>query len=181
MVYLNEDTMDCSYAESSGTPKSKKTFNNDVSSPELFESDDEDQNPNVSSRKFLRIHSQPALTSVSPKKATTEQLVDKSDRFLLSRMNKFLTGIPPPPKHTICQSDCSDFLTQIRQNRQYFLLDPFKDDKASSEDTTKALNVQNSMPRARSLRNLTTAFDACDQSNSSVSINPTESTNTGKN
>ncbi|KAK0096144.1 hypothetical protein PV326_006289, partial [Microctonus aethiopoides] len=185
VVYLNEDTMDCNYSESASTPKTNKTSNNDVlSSPELFDSDDD--NVNIECTKtFRRILSLPPPVKVAPRKATQDELILKSDRYVLARMNKFLRGIPPPPKHTICQSDCSDFLNSIRKNREYFWVDPLKDNKISNNDTiitepviqdTTSITHDNRglFSRLRSSRNLTNAFDACDQSSSSTSTIRTE-------
>ncbi|XP_034951799.1 uncharacterized protein mi [Chelonus insularis] len=179
VVYLNEETMDCNYSETTETPKKVKNFNNannDVSSPELFNSDDED-NTNTTSRPFRRILSQPLQPPiVTPREVTQEERITQSDSYLLHRINKFLTGVPPPPRLTICQNDCSDFLTYIKQNKNLFWVDPWKNDKAPSEDaainnvqkTNDEVNIKYPSPRARSLRNLTNAFDACDNSSSSA-------------
>ncbi|XP_057328764.1 MATH and LRR domain-containing protein PFE0570w [Microplitis mediator] len=214
VIYLNEETMDCNYSESTETPKKNKILTQDLTSPELFKSDDEDDVKPVS-KNFKRILSQPTVTKIIPRKLTQDELIIQSDSYLLTRTNKFLTGVPPPPKLTICQSDCTDFLSHIRKNRKYFWVDPFNkdDDKILSSDevatnttTTSTVtttttttddtdstifsaksdvkkiisnesNERISLSRSRSLRNLTNAFDACDQSNSSASVIRTEISN----
>lgn len=176
VVYVNEDTMDCSY---SAGPQSHGGSRTEVSSPEMFESDDDDQEKTArdafgevaQSRREENSETQP-----EPEKSelSDRERIVKSDCYMLARMHKFLTGVPPPPKHTICQSDCADFLSYIRENREYFLVDPLSrnddDDDASriAEPVAKVDNQKNSINgrsfdhRAKSsLRNLTNAFDAC--------------------
>ncbi|XP_043285170.1 uncharacterized protein mi [Venturia canescens] len=156
LVYLNEETMDCTYSESTETPKTHDATNQ-VSSPEMFESEDEENDKTVKkdfsellSRQSDKLSWQDSLLEDKCVGPTDEELIAKSDCYLLARINKFLAGVPPPPKHTICQSDCGDLLASIKANRQYFLIDPFltrkeKDAKGESITTidqeTKALEI----------------------------------------
>ncbi|CAD6222682.1 GSCOCG00001089001-RA-CDS [Cotesia congregata] len=197
VIYVNEETMDCNYSETTETPKKNKIPNQDATSPDLFKSDDEDTDKPPISKNFKRILSQPTVKKIPPHKLTQEELIIQSDSYLLTRTNKSVTGIPPPPKFTMCQSDCTDFLTHIRNNRKYFWADPFSDDdKISSDEVATSTTINStttttstdsrsstkfdlkapiiseiiSTSRPRSLRNLTNAFDACDQSSSLASV-----------
>ncbi|KAH0548427.1 uncharacterized protein LOC123274526 [Cotesia glomerata] len=203
VIYVNEETMDCNYSETTETPKKNKIPNQDATSPDLFKSDDEDTDKPPISKNFKRILSQPTVKKIPPHKLTQEELIIQSDSYLLTRTNKSVTGIPPPPKFTMCQSDCTDFLNHIRNNRKYFWADPFSDDDKISNDEVATSTTINSTittttdsrsstksdlkapiiseiistSRPRSLRNLTNAFDACDQSSSLASVMRTELSN----
>lgn len=150
--------MDCTYSESTGTPKTHDT-RNEVSSPEMFESDEEEDDRRVKKDFSQLLPKQNGKLSWEDSsllnkcsRPTDEELIAKSDCYLLARINKFLAGVPPPPKHTICQSDCSDLLNSIKANREYFLLDPLrscekKDTKEQSivtidEETREAEKVE---------------------------------------
>ena len=52
-------------------------------------------------------------------------MILRADKYLCRRINKFLSGVPPPPGYTISQKSCDDFLTSLKQNRNYFWADPF--------------------------------------------------------
>lgn len=172
--------MDCNYSESAGTPKIKKTTTTTiVSSPEMFDSDD-DEDPDVEKREnlngkrstFNRILSQPLKNLSSPRKPSQEEMIIESDSYLMKKMSKYLSGVPPPPKHTICQKDCNDFLSLLRKNQFYFWIDtPFTGEKPNNDDkdkieSTVVSNELKSIKIGRGMRNLTDAFDACDGSSS---------------
>ncbi|KAG7200280.1 hypothetical protein KM043_017747 [Ampulex compressa] len=140
-----------------------------VSSPEMFDSDVENEaNENVD--KVLE-HEDTSV-AVSPEKLSTADLIIKSDNYLLARVNKFLSGVPPPPKHTICRIDCSEFLMRIRENQQYFWTAcPLPESNVQwnavqqslEQQPLKNSNENNSYRRTKNLsRNLNNAFDACD-------------------
>jgi len=147
-----------------------------VSSPEMFDSDAEND---INNRNNNALPSVEASTAISPQKPTQAELVAKSDNYLLTRINKFLSGIPPPPKHTICQYDCSDFLQRIYENRQFFWIKcPLSDTKSETKKNvtspkqiivTEIDNVDISYQCTKAVpRNLTDAFDACDSSTSNM-------------
>ncbi|XP_011310918.1 uncharacterized protein mi isoform X2 [Fopius arisanus] len=182
VVYLNEDTMDCNYSESSGTPRIHPRVT-DPTSPDLFNTDSETDSPRPKSSTFTRILSQPSVT-ISPRKPSLSEQILRSDEYLFRKISKSLTGVPPPPSHTISQSDCTDFLHCIKQNREYFWANPFKDEKnletapESVKSPPKNEGKSTIIRRPGGLRNLTNAFDACDASSSSISITRTSDTNT---
>ncbi|KAF7989810.1 hypothetical protein HCN44_008484 [Aphidius gifuensis] len=87
-----------------------------VASPDMFDSDD-DYAKNKSPIK------------ASPKKLTQQlskdEMIIKSDIYLMKKMNESLGGIPPPPKYTICQRNCADLLSKIKENSKFFYtIDP---------------------------------------------------------
>ncbi|XP_015114619.1 uncharacterized protein LOC107039497 [Diachasma alloeum] len=182
VVYLNEDTMDCSYSEPAGTPRTHPTVT-DPTSPDLFNTDSESDSPRPKNSSFTRILSQPSIT-ISPRKPSLSEQILRSDEYLFKRISKSLTGVPPPPSHTISQSDCTDFLNCIKQNREYFWANPFKDEKSletvpeSVKSPQKCEGKPLMIRRPGGLRNLTNAFDACDASSSSISTTKTSDTNT---
>ncbi|XP_063977630.1 uncharacterized protein Mi [Diachasmimorpha longicaudata] len=182
VVYLNEDTMDCTYSEPAGTPRTQPTTA-DPTSPDLFNTDSETDSPKPKNSSFTRILSQPSIT-ISPRKPSLSEQILKSDEYLFKRISKSLTGVPPPPSHTISQSDCTDFLTCIKQNREYFWANPFKDEKILEPVVESVKNPQKCEAKPQmnrrpgGLRNLTNAFDACDASSSSISTTRTSDTNT---
>jgi hypothetical protein len=125
VVYVSEDAMDCNYDESSNISKHFELQN--APSPELFDSDADDEAESTNTTlNFQNVLDEPRVSLSSPKKFTTAEQLLKADKYLLKRINKFLSGVPPPPNHTISQKDCDDFLVYIKQNRHYFWADPFK-------------------------------------------------------
>ncbi|XP_058797580.1 uncharacterized protein LOC131667860 [Phymastichus coffea] len=180
-IYVSEDAMDCNYDESSSN-LSKHFELPEEQSPELFESDADDEAESTTSTfPIVAISQEPSQpTQPSPKKLTPAELILKADRYIRRRVHKFLSGVPPPPNHTISQRDCDDFLAEIKRNRSYFWADPFEGEiskeanvSTSSETSTysKAESSTNMStdekkifhPPKGSLRNLSTAFDACEQ------------------
>ncbi|XP_012284855.1 uncharacterized protein LOC105702118 [Orussus abietinus] len=178
LVYVNENAMDCNYDESNDTSKNLETLP-EPSSPEMFASDAEDEPDKDKSLADQEKRVDAGVSTVEDRKTyTQEELVAMSDCYLLARMNKFLSGVPPPPSHTISQKDCTEFLMYIRQNREYFWVEPIdKDDKdkvlshdkaknRSNEKNAESDSTKNNIyqrPRKGS-RNLSNAFDACDTS-----------------
>ena len=170
VVYVNEETMDCNYAETVGASIVPEK---DEHSPVIFQSDSEPEDAaenGLISNEFLV-----ALEHCA--KSPEDDPIAKSDNYLLARIHKYLTGVPPPPKHTICQQDCNDFIAHMRQNRECFLVDPFsKEDERFTKSKVEKVgqsctNGRSSDHRAKtSLRNLTTAFDACDRTSISTTI-----------
>jgi len=142
-----------------------------VSSPEMFDSDAENDINNRNDNALLSVE---ASAAISPQRPTQAELVAKSDNYLLTRINKFLSGIPPPPKHTMCQYDCSDLLQRIYENRRFFsikcpLLDKISEYKENvtspKQSTITETNMDISHECTKTIpRNLTDAFDACDLS-----------------
>ncbi|XP_008217360.1 uncharacterized protein LOC100679267 [Nasonia vitripennis] len=195
VIYVSEDAMDCNYDESSNLsrpqqPQPQHFELQDAPSPELFESDADDEAESTNTTSTFQKSLEEARTSLpSPKKLTTPELILKADKFLLRRVNKFLSGVPPPPNHTISQKDCDDFLVYIKQNRQYFWADPFKldekdapvakseasvsqqesnqeksDETTTTTTTSMSSKVFSQISQKAPLRNLSTAFDACERS-----------------
>lgn len=178
-MYVNEDAMDCCYDESNGT-SAKLEILQDVSSPEMFDSDIEENLGNLDTTSSFKSTIRNEISiSASPYKATQEELVARSDCNLLNRINKYLSGVPPPPKHTICQSDCNDFLINIRKNAHLFWSNPLESDENSPvvksaspsiELSKEILHSSTFQHRVKnSSRNLSIAFDACDGSRDSES------------
>lgn len=186
VVYVIEDAMDCLYnCESTDVSKHSEL----AASPEMFESDIDDVDELDSTTVLSSLQCSAIEVPFSPKKPTREELVLESDRCLLTRIHKFLSGVPPPPNHTISQSDCDDFLVYIRQNRGYFWADPFDLELSEEKQTEIAKSTllpskggekndvtilsrdgRLSYPSKAGLRNLTTAFDACQQLSNSKGI-----------
>lgn len=198
LVYVNEDAMDCCYDESNTSTSAKLDVIQEVSSPEMFnsDSDDDDLDNSKTSASFKggrnKLFSLP--TTNSPKPKTQQELIVQSDNNLLSRINRYLSGVPPPPKHTICQSDCSEFLVNIKKNAHLFLCNPLLETKETNSqlktttpnDVNKEENLINTSTTSifqtrvkNSSRNLSGAFDACDLSRDSEtkSVSHTISTN----
>ncbi|XP_031838099.1 cyclin E-interacting protein minus [Nomia melanderi] len=157
--------MDCCYFNRNGSFETKRELPN-ISSPEMFNSDDEDdrQNDEV-------IEHEPEAIPISPEKPSQADLIAKSDNNLLGRINKFLSGIPPPPKHTICRADCSELLLRIYENSHLFWTPNVLPEKQSRPDVNQDspeqqkenISTNNSVQLSRNTpRNLSTAFDACD-------------------
>ncbi|XP_011496399.1 PREDICTED: uncharacterized protein LOC105361016 [Ceratosolen solmsi marchali] len=185
VIYVSEDAMDCNYDESSNISKHFEL--QDAPSPELFDSDADDEAESTNTTiNFQNVLDEPRVSLPSPKKLTTAEQILKADKYLLKRVNKFLSGVPPPPNHTISQKDCDDFLVYIKQNRQYFWADPFKleskhlstESKTISISSIQKVNEENDrnedtnscctkvyQQAKAGLRNLSTAFDACEQPN----------------
>lgn len=165
--------MDCCFANQYDSSQIAETFPN-VSSPEMFDSDTESD---VDDKNIETSTDNSTLTVIPPRVATQAELIAKSDGYMLLRINKFLSGVPPPPRHTTCQSDCSDFLQHIYKNRQLFYTGYPLSDNGSSESTKNAENLPQQQRIAETNdgdgnvshqcargtpRNLTDAFDACD-------------------
>lgn len=155
--------MDCCYSNRDGSPTLDKELPN-ISSPEMFNSDNEDDNK-VNEPKRNKVS-----LVVSPEKPSQAELVTKSDNKLLVKINKLLSGVPPPPKLTINRTDCSELLLRIYENQDLFWTPHVLPDKQVQQNISgESLEQQkenistNNCPRAKSApRNLSTAFDACD-------------------
>ena len=171
--------MDCCYDESNGT-FAKLERMQDVSSPEMFDSDIEENLGNFDTTSSFKSRLRTEISiSISPYKPTQEELVARSDCNLLSRINKYLSGVPPPPSHTICQSDCNDLLINIRKNAHLFWSNPLEleSDSRVVKPTSPSIELNKESSHSStfqhrvksSSRNLSTAFDACDGSRDSES------------
>lgn len=157
--------MDCCFTNQYN-PQIAETFSN-VSSPEMFDSDTESDTDN----KNVEILIEDNILAVVPcQEPTKAELIAKSDSYMLVRINKFLSGVPPPPRHTTCQNDCSDFLQHIYENRQLFCIGyPLSNESSKSMENTQQQKTTETNDRNVSYqcakgtpRNLTNAFDACD-------------------
>ncbi|XP_044745392.1 uncharacterized protein LOC123307229 [Coccinella septempunctata] len=92
------------FAETFKTPsKCRKRKFSEVGSPDLF-SDDE---------------SSKAKPSASPK-IIEERFVHKFDHRLIKRVQKTLSGVPPPPDLTITRLTVDDILEKLEANKSYF-------------------------------------------------------------
>lgn len=158
--------MDYCFANQHDGSQIAETFQN-VSSPEMFDSDTESD---VDNRDVCALPDDNTLAPISPQKPSQAELVAKSDGYLLSRINKFLSGVPPPPRHTICQNDCSDFLQLIYKNHQYFWtgypllnsnLESAESTNSQKQITAEIVNRNIYQCTKGTPRNLTNAFDAC--------------------
>ncbi|KZC11681.1 PREDICTED: uncharacterized protein LOC107189793 [Dufourea novaeangliae] len=158
--------MDCCYSNRNGSLAAEKELPN-ISSPEMFNSDDEDDQ-----QKNETLEDETVAVPASPEKPSQADLVATSDNNLLAKINKFLSGVPPPPKLTICRTDCSELLLHIYENRHLFwtpnVLPPEKQAQPdirqeSPEQQKENISTNNSYQRTKSTsRNLSNAFDACD-------------------
>ncbi|XP_024868449.1 uncharacterized protein LOC112452458 [Temnothorax curvispinosus] len=172
--------MDCCFANQYESSQITETFPN-VSSPEMFDSDTESDTDN---RNIDTLADNGRLTVMAPREPTRAELIAKSDSYMLVRINKYLSGVPPPPRHTTCQSDCSDFLQHIYENRQLFCNGyPLSNGDSESTESTKPEEQRTTETNDRNVsyqctkgtpRNLTNAFDACD-----LPANSTEATKSG--
>lgn len=173
--------MDCCYIDKHENSRNERTFAN-VSSPEMFDSDAENTDTNIETI------AQDVLPEVanSPEKPSQAELVARSDHNLLARINKLLSGVPPPPKHTICRSDCSEFLLRIYENRHLFWTSPFSEKKSQQNTNHKSSEGQNDnrdsfYERTRNTsRNLSNAFDACDSEHQNTLSNNVTTVNVQK-
>ncbi|EZA58297.1 hypothetical protein DMN91_005999 [Ooceraea biroi] len=159
--------MDCCFADQYDNLQITETYSH-VSSPEMFDSDAEND---VNNRNDCPLSDVDTLSATSPQKPSQAELVSKSDNHLLARVSKFLSGVPPPPKHTICQNDCSDFLQLIHENRRFFWVRsplPSKSSGAKESATspkqmaTAEADSRSSSCQRGAPRDLTDAFNACD-------------------
>ncbi|XP_066601124.1 uncharacterized protein mi isoform X2 [Prorops nasuta] len=154
--------MDCNRNRSDETPAKGESSSN-VSSPEMFNSDSEEEIHNTNINKSSTSES---LKS-NVKQLSQTELITGSDCYLLSRINQFLCGVPPPPRHTICQYDCTDFLYHIQKNHHLFWA-PVPISEATEDidppgETNNVINYNISNQRTRTgSRNLTDAFNECD-------------------
>lgn len=159
--------MDCCFANQYDSSQIAETFPN-VSSPEMFDSDTESDIDNKNVETLANVNT---LAVIPPREPTQAELIAKSDSYMLIRINKFLSGVPPPPRHTTCQSDCSDFLQHIYENRQLFYIGYPLSNGSESTESTKPQQQKTAETSDRNIsyqctkgtpRNLTNAFDACD-------------------
>lgn len=158
--------MDCCFANQYDSSQITETFPN-VSSPEMFDSDTESDTDNKNVETLTVANTLAVIPSREP---TQAELIAKSDSYMLIRINKFLSGVPPPPRQTTCQSDCSDFLQHIYKNRQLFYIGyPLSTESLESTESTQQLRIAetndgNASNRCAkgTLKNLTTAFNTCD-------------------
>lgn len=155
--------MDC-FADQNDDSCSTETYRH-VSSPEMFDSETESDIEMKGGE-----HNDDALITRIPEISQAE-LVAKSDKALLSRINKYLSGVPPPPKHTISQRDCADFLEHIYKNRELFLSGFCPLPGEHSESTIQSTKLQSKEDDSGNIyqlitrnasRNLTNHFNACD-------------------
>ncbi|XP_076238693.1 cyclin E-interacting protein minus [Calliopsis andreniformis] len=167
--------MACCYFNRDGSLTAEKELPN-ISSPEMFDSDNEnDKNNETLTNEEIK------TTIDSPVKPSQADLIAKSDNNLLARINKFLSGVPPPPKHTICRTDCAELLLRIYENHHLFWMPcvlpgkPLQQNvnQESPEQQKENISTNNSYQCTKSTsRNLSIAFDACDpQYTSDVSDN----------
>lgn len=164
--------MDCCVANQYDCLQVAETLPN-ISSPEMFDSDTERKTDNKIKVNTLAENS--PLATISPQKPSQVELVAKSDNNLLKRINKFMRGVPPPPRHTICQNNCSDFLQNIYENHHLFWIEyPLSNENLkAAESCTKSQkqiitgregrNIPHQCTRGTP-RNLTSAFDTCNSS-----------------
>ncbi|KAL2735595.1 hypothetical protein V1478_003235 [Vespula squamosa] len=170
-----KNAMDCCYIEQNEATGMDKVFPN-VSSPEMFDSDVENKH---NKQQEITSVIEETLVKTSPQKPSQATLIAKSDNYLLARINKYLTGVPPPPSHTICQSDCNDLLHYIQQNQQYFwTTSPMSEEKnVTQEEIDKSFNQKtlenNEMfsfyNTNNTQRNLANTFDKCESHTNNVS------------
>ncbi|XP_050455922.1 uncharacterized protein LOC126853864 [Cataglyphis hispanica] len=154
-----------------------------ISSPEMFDSDTERKVDNENVNTLLN---DSTLVAISPQKPSQIELVTKSDNNLLARIHKFLRGVPPPPRHTICQKDCSDFLQNIYENHQFFWIEnPLSNESLEVAESPKSQKQITAEKEIRNIsyqctkgtpRNLSNAFDICN-----VPVNYAESIELGTN
>lgn len=154
--------MDWCYANRDGCVAGINELPN-VSSPEMFDSDYENEEKNDESQT---IELQPPVIP-SPQKPSQADLVAKSDNKLLARINKLLCGVPPPPKLTICRTDCSELLMRIYDNEHLFWTPCVLSGKRVKEiekspEQKENISTNTYQHNKSTLRNLSTAFDACD-------------------
>lgn len=169
--------MDCCVVNQYECLQAAETLPN-ISSPEMFDSDTERK---VDNKIVNTLLDSSTLTVISPQKPSQIELVAKSDNNLLTRINKFLRGVPPPPRHTICQNDCSDFLQNIYENHHFFWAEyPLLNENLKAAESTKSQKQMIAEREGRNIpyqytrgtpRNLTNGFDTCNSS-----VNNAEST-----
>ena len=164
-----DNAMDLSYFNRDANFKTENELSN-MSSPEMFDSDNEDDKKN----------NEPLVTErsvvVSPKKPSQADLMINSDNNLLAKINKLLSGVPPPPKLTICRTDCSELLSRIYENQHLFWTQCMLSDKTTEEDINEEspeqqkenISTNNYQYTKSTSRNLSTAFDACDSINNII-------------
>lgn len=162
---FSENAMDCCCANQSNSSQSTEVFPN-VSSPEMFYSDAENE---VDNKHVDILSNDSTLAAISSQKPSQAELVAKADSYLLARINKYVSGVPPPPRHTICQSDCSDILQRIRENSQFFWTGyPLSNGNLESEENAKftkqIAEFTNRNISHQCTKNLTNAFNTCDLS-----------------
>lgn len=165
---LLENHMDCCFANQYDSSQIAETCPN-VSSPEMFDSDTESD---IDNKHVETLADNGTLAVIPLREPTQAELIAKSDSYMLVRINKYLSGVPPPPRHTTCQSDCSDFLQHIYKNRQLFCNGyPLSNGSSESTESIKSDEQRISETNDRNVsyqctkgtpRNLTNAFDACD-------------------
>ncbi|KAK9310740.1 hypothetical protein QLX08_000051 [Tetragonisca angustula] len=160
--------MDLSYFNRDANPKIENELSN-ISSPEMFDSDNEDDKKNNEPLVIER------SIVASPKKPSQADLITNSDNNLLAKINKLLSGVPPPPKLTICRIDCSELLSRIYENQplfwtQYLLPEKNTEDinGESPEQQKENISTNNYQHTKSTSRNLSTAFDACDPINNII-------------
>ena len=90
-------------------------------SPELFDSNSESEQDEKDPEP-------------SPVKLSPRELIRRSDSLYHRKISKYLTGVPPPPKHTTCPLNCSEILLRIKQNEDYFYWSN-NDDKVLTKNT----------------------------------------------
>lgn len=178
--------MDCHIVNKHDIPEITETCPN-VSSPEMFGSDTESD---VNEKTANEI-SNDISTVINFEKPSQAELITKSDGYLLVRINKFLSGVPPPPNRTICQSDCSDFLQHIYKNRNFFWTGyPLSNKNLESKENAKSLKditteVSNENVSYRytkdASKNLINAFDNCDSSANSTKLDINSNSNDSDN
>lgn len=132
-----------------------------VSSPEMFDSETESD---VENEHNCTLANADTLKADSPQKPSQTELIAKADNYLLARIHKSLSGIPPPPRCTRFQSNCSELLESIRKNYNFLWSCTSSSHDASSkcEEITKATK-QTTMEviNRNTSKNLT---NACDES-----------------
>lgn len=164
--------MDCCYSSKDGSPTTQKELPN-ISSPEMFDSGDEDDKKDNESF----VNEIPIIVSEKLEKPSQADLIAKSDNDILAKINKLLSGVPPPPKLTICRIDCSELLLRIYENQHLFwtpcvLPEKYIQQDLNREQQKENISTNNYRHIKSTSRNLSTAFDACDpQYQSNISNN----------
>ncbi|CAD1468975.1 unnamed protein product, partial [Heterotrigona itama] len=162
------NAMDLSYFNRDANSKIENELSN-ISSPEMFDSDNEDDKKNneplVNEKSVV----------ASPKKPSQADLITNTDNNLLAKINKLLSGVPPPPKLTICRTDCSELLSRIYENQHLFWTQCVLPEKnteningESPEQQKENISTNNYQHTKSTSRNLSTAFDACDPINNII-------------
>ncbi|XP_053973045.1 uncharacterized protein LOC128873466 [Hylaeus volcanicus] len=174
--------MDCCYFNKNGSLAIEKELPN-VSSPEMFESDNEEDKSTIET-----VTNELVTVVATSEKPSQADLIAKSDYNLLAKINKLLSGVPPPPKLTICRTDCTEFLARIYENYHLFWTPGVLPEKQLNQDINQESlghqkeNISTNKQCVKSTsRNLSNDFDACDPQYPSNVCNSAEEINVKNN